>query len=111
MPVNLKDMYAQLRDSTSDAMDFTVTRAEDLRKPGETISAEALADLTQTVNAFIGARIEHHWLAREGGIAAVGPSSITAEIRITIDGVHVTPEPDARPWYVIDGNLRTGGTT
>ena len=97
-------MYRDMVEGESVEMDFRVVREK--QEPGRTISAEALRELELTVNAFIAARIEHHWDKKPKGKAAVGPSVITAEVRITVDDVHIVPYPDARPWYVVDGNSR-----
>jgi hypothetical protein len=98
------DMYRDMVDGKGDEMDFRVVREK--KEHGRTISAEALQELEMTVNAFIQARIEHHWAKKPNGRADVGPTIIKAEVRITVDGVHVEPDPDQRPWYVIDGSRR-----
>jgi hypothetical protein len=95
-------MYDALKaEAGLDSMDFIVTRGPEKQKPGQTFSAEALADLTAAIGTFIGARVVHHWEAKDGGYAAVGPSVIRAEVRLTIDDAHVEPSEERRPWYAL----------
>lgn len=102
-----RQMYESLRNEpNADEMDFIVQRPPEKRRVGETISAEALDEFQTAVNTFIAARMEYHWKQREGGMKAMGPSVIKAEVRITIDDVHIEPHPDQRPWFVIDGQKR-----
>jgi hypothetical protein len=101
---DIEAMYREMVESKSDEMDFMVTREK--REPGRTISAEALHELELVVNAFITARLEHHWDRKPKGRNDVGPTMIKAEVRVTIDNVHVVPDPSERPWYVIDGGNR-----
>jgi len=97
-------MLDDLAHMDSDEMDFMVTRED--QTPGRTISAEALDEFRTAIDAFIYGRLMYHWNRKPGGRDAVGPSVIRAEVRLTVDDVHIVPKPDARPWYVIDGGTR-----
>jgi hypothetical protein len=103
-PAEIAEMLRAMEEGDSDEMDFVVTREK--QEVGRTISEEALASLQATVNSFIEARILHHWKAKPDGVRDVGPSVIKAEVRLTVDGMHIVPDPDARPWWVIDGQRR-----
>jgi hypothetical protein len=100
----IREMIESMRTGKSDSMDFVVTREK--KEPGRTISAEALRELQGTIDAFVEARIMHHWDAKPNGTKDVGPSTIRAEVKITIDDFHIEPAPDERPWFIIDGNGR-----
>ncbi len=103
-------MYESLRtEDGADEMDFEVNRLPEHRAAGQTVSQEALDELTQAVKTFITARIMYHWQHHEGGTKSVGPAVIRASVKMTVDGVSSRPAPDRRPWYVLDGNRRLDG--
>jgi hypothetical protein len=105
-PDELAKVYEELAHTDSDEMDFGVTRPPEKRERGRTISADAMGELQDMVNAFIAARLAYHWDHAPEGRSGIGPSVIKAEVRITVDDVHIVPDPDQRPWYFVDGGTR-----
>lgn len=85
-----------------DEMAFEIHRDS---KPGETFSAAAMEELHGTMRTFIGARLLHHW-TDAGGAQVAGPRRMRIDLKVTIDGESVAPEPGEEPWFKIDGSRR-----
>lgn len=102
---DVEQMLKDMRDGKSDEFDLVINR--DKRELGKTISAEALDELNFAAETFIRARIMHHWEAKPKGLDDVGPFNIKVSMKVTIDDESYRPEPEDRPWFIIDGSRRS----
>ena len=71
----MEQLYEAFKSGDSDRMDFRVERAR--IEPERSFSAEAMAEVTQGVTLFIGARIMAAWEKRQEP-----PSVVTIRVEV-----------------------------
>ncbi len=99
------EVFTALRNGESDTMMFHISRENP--QDGRTFSKEALEAYLENIRLFVVARMMAHWENPEDA-SKPGPQVLTTEVRVTVDGLHVEPDPDQMPWYglPVDGSAR-----